>query len=95
MLLPRVHSYFDDVLGFTYGDCNGERLAIGEFNAKHVMRKISPIYGLKYYLPAPQSGEMWVEKYWIAHIFDHPLYGRRDNLVRRHMLDLAAEKREL
>ena len=30
MLLPMVHCFFDDVLGWTFGDHNGERLAIHE-----------------------------------------------------------------
>jgi hypothetical protein len=50
LLLPRVHCYFDDILGFTCGDHVGERLAIWEFNESHQMRKISPIYGLRYSL---------------------------------------------
>jgi hypothetical protein len=91
VLLPRIHWYCDDVLGFTYGDHNGERLAISEFNTVHEMRKVSPIYGLKYYLPSRLANEMWVDKFWIAHIFDHPLYGRRDNLVRRHNLQLRSD----
>ncbi len=92
ILLPRIHCYCDDVLGFTFGDHNGERLAIAEFNATHEMRKISPIYGLRYYMPAQFANEMWVEKFWLAHIFDHPLYGQRDNLVRRHNLELQLER---
>ena len=90
-LLPRIHCYFDDVLGFTLGDFNGERLAIHEFNAVHSMRKISPIYGLKYYLPTRCFNEMWVDKFWIAHIFDHSMYGKRDNLVNCHNLDLGVD----
>src|SRR5262249_32561454 len=93
MLLPRVHCHFDDVLGFTFGDCNGERLAIAEFNAQHDLRKLSPIYGLKHYVPASHSGEMWVDKYWIAHPFDHPLYGQRESLVGCPVLDLAPKTR--
>lgn len=91
VLLPRIHCYFDDVLGFTYGDYNGERLAIHEFNSAYHMRKVSPVYGLKYYLPTRCFNEMWVEKFWIAHIFDHSLYEKRDNLVNRHNLSLAAD----
>jgi hypothetical protein len=89
-LLPRVHCYFDDVLGFTYGDYNGERLAIHEFNAARSTTKLSPIYGLKYYVPAQMSHMMWVEKFWIAHVFNHALYGNRDYLVQGHNLDLKA-----
>jgi len=88
-VLPRVHCYFDDVLGFTYADYNGERLAIHEFNAAHQMRKISPIFGLKYYVPKQYSGEMWVDKFWIGHVFDHSRYGHRDLLVQGHNLELV------
>jgi hypothetical protein len=91
ILLPRIHWYCDDVLGFTFGDHNGERLAISEFNADHETRKVSPIYGLKHYMPKRFANEMWLDKYWIAHLFDHPLYGQRDNLVKQHNLDLRAE----
>lgn len=90
LLLPRVHCYFDDVLGFTYSDYNGERLAIHEFNASHESRKISPIYGLRHYVPPSLAEEMWVDKFWIAHIFDHRMYGHRDPLVQGHNLDLTA-----
>jgi hypothetical protein len=89
VLLPRIHCIFDDVLGFSYGDCNGQRLAIHEFNASHAMRKVSPMYGLRHYVPARCFNEMWVEKVWIAHIFDHSLYGKRDHLVKQHDLTLS------
>lgn len=89
LLLPRVHSYFDDVLGFTYGDDNGERLAIHEFNAAHAKRKLSPIYGLKYYVPPELSHEMWVDKFWIGHVYDHSRYAHRDPLVQGHDLALS------
>ncbi len=88
-VLPRVHCYFDDVLGFTYSDYNGERLAIHEFNAAHQTRKISPIFGLKYYVPKQFSNEMWVDKFWIGHLFDHSKYGHRDLLVQGHNLELV------
>ena len=48
MLLPRVHCYFDDIIGLTYSEFNGERLAIAEFNNAHPMTKISPIFGLRH-----------------------------------------------
>jgi hypothetical protein len=91
MLLPRVHCYFDDIMGFTHSDYNGERLAIHEFNACHEMRKLSPIFGLKYYLPERYANEMWPEKYWLAHLFDHPRYADKDNLVRYHRLELRTD----
>lgn len=80
LLLPRVHCYFDDILGFTFGDHVGERLAISEFNESHQTRKISAIYGLRYYVPERYSNWMW-EKQYMAHIFDHPLYGNNDGSV--------------
>jgi hypothetical protein len=92
ILLPRVYCYFDDTLGFTFGDYNGERLAITEFNASHSSRRLSPIYGLRHYLPQRHANEMWVEKYWMAHLFDHPHYGDKDNLVRDHQLRLVSDR---
>jgi hypothetical protein len=88
LLLPRIHSYFDDVLGFTFSDYTGERLAISEFNAAHPMRKISPIYGLKYYVPAKHFTARWVDKFFLAHVFDHALYGQEDGFSR-YSLDLS------
>ncbi len=81
-LLPRVHCYFDDIMGFTAGEHNGERLAIREFNESHDTTKVSHTYGLKYFLPEPFAREMWVDMIFIAHVFDHPLYSRHDGLVR-------------
>lgn len=80
VLLPRVHCYFDDILGVTFGDQVGERLAISEFNESHQVRKISPIYGLRYFVPERYSHWMW-EKQYMAHIFNHPLYGNNDGSV--------------
>jgi hypothetical protein len=82
-LLPRVHCYFDDIMGFTNSEFNGERLAIADFNRAHEMRKISPIYGLKYFLPPRYAQAEWVEEMYLAHLFDHPCYGRYDGLVCR------------
>lgn len=73
VLLPRIDCYFDDILGFTYSDYSGERLAIAEFNSSHDTRKISPIYGLKYFLPAAYNQAEWSEAFFLAHIFDHDL----------------------
>lgn len=81
-LLPRVHCYFDDIMGFTAGEHNGERLAIREFNESHETTKVSHTYGLRYFVPEPYAREMWVEMIFIAHMFDHPLYSRNDGLLR-------------
>jgi hypothetical protein len=88
LLLPRIHCYLDDILGFTFADFNGERLAIAEFNANHPQRKISPIYGARFYVPPRYSNAIWVEKLYLAHILDHPRYGDYDGLVRRPRMDL-------
>jgi hypothetical protein len=79
-LMPRIHCYFDDTMGFTFSEYTGERLAIAEFNKTHEMRKISPIFGLKYFLKEPYSNQTWCDQMFIAHIFDHELYGRADGL---------------
>jgi hypothetical protein len=77
LLLPRVYCYFDDILGFTYSDCNGELLAISEFNASHPRRQLSKIHGLKFFVPPRVREAAWVECFYIAHIFDHELYAHR------------------
>jgi hypothetical protein len=87
-LLPRVHCYFDDITGFTYSEYNGERLAISEFNDEHPQRKLSPIYGLRHYVPRRFANSLWVEKYFMAHLFDHELYSRPDGILRQHRMDL-------
>jgi hypothetical protein len=83
LLLPRIYYYFDDIMGFTFSEYNGERLAIADFNASHNMRKISPIYGLRYFLPPLLRAQgLWPEQFYMAHIFDHELYGRKDGSVK-------------
>lgn len=86
VLLPRVHCFFRNILGRTFGDHNGERLAMADFNAAHEMRKVSKIYGLQYYLD-PKIGR-WVDQFYLAHIFDHNLYGQYDGLIQEAALDL-------
>jgi hypothetical protein len=87
-LLPRVHCYFDDIMALTCGDCVGERLAISEFNVSHDVRKISRIYGLRHCLPPRLADQIWVEMFYMAHIFDHDLYGAYDGLVKGRDTDL-------
>jgi hypothetical protein len=88
LLLPRIHCYFDDILGHTFGDCNGALLAIAEFNASHDRRKIAKINGLRFYVPERYAHEKWVEKFYISHIFDHELYGNSDGFNKRPTLNL-------
>lgn len=87
-LLPRVFCYFDDTMGYGYNDFTGERLAIHEFNAEHRMRKLSPIYGLKWFVPQEFSHDRWIEMLQLAHLFDHPSYGVIDHLHRRPIIDV-------
>jgi len=75
-LLPRVYCYFDDILGYTFSEFTGERLAIADFNAAHPTTKVSPIFGLRYFLREPDRTEAWPDQMFIVHRFDHHLYGR-------------------
>jgi hypothetical protein len=88
-LLPRVHCMFDDILGYTFGDRNGERLAIHEFNRSEAERWISPVYGLQHFVPGRSRFETWVDKVFLAHVTDHPDYGRYDGLVTMQQLPLG------
>lgn len=90
LLMPRVHCYFDDILGYTCGHHNGERLAISEFNAAEPRRPVSQIYGLRFCLPRKLREANWTEKMYMAHIVEHPLYNQWDGMLRRARLDLAA-----
>jgi hypothetical protein len=90
LLMPRIHCYFDDMMGFTFSEYTGERLAITEFNNSHQTRKISPIFGLKYFLPGRYSRDLWCDEMFMAHTFDHDLYGHDDGLVIRHNEGFAA-----
>ena len=92
-LLPRVFCYFDDIMGYGYNDFTGERLAIHEFNAEHRMRKLSPNYGLKWFVPQEFSSDRWIEMLQIAHLFDHPAYGQLDHMHRRPFLDVGGNWR--
>jgi hypothetical protein len=81
-LLPRVFVYCDDILGETFSEFTGERLAITEFNSAHEKRKISQIFGLRYFLRGEDRQEAWPDQMYIAHVFDHPLYGQYAGLAR-------------
>jgi len=81
-LLPRVVCYFDDILGHSYGDFTGERLAITEFNQAHEMSKLSPIYGLRYYAPRRMRDAAYWDCLYLAHFFQHPLYNELDSITK-------------
>jgi hypothetical protein len=90
LLMPRIHCYFDDILGYTCGHHNGERLAIAEFNQAHPNRQISQIYGMRFCLHSKYRESNWTEKMFMTHIVEHPLYNEWDGLLRRARLDLKA-----
>jgi hypothetical protein len=91
ILLPRVHCFFRNILARTFGDHNGERLAITDFNATHQLRKISKIHGLQYYVSPPLGRQRWVEQFYMTHISDHELYGDYDGLITQTTRDLREE----
>lgn len=80
-LLPRITCYFDDIVGYSYGDHSGERLAIGEFNDTHAMRKISQLYGLQHFIDIRDAPSPWLDQMFMAHIFDHRQYAAPDRMV--------------
>lgn len=96
LLLPRVHCYFDDIMGCSCAEFLGERLALNEFNENHPKAKISPIFGLWNYVPQRYSGDIWVHMIYMAHLLDHSLYCADDGMVTRKSEDLKiTERREL
>ena len=81
-LLPRVVCYFDDILGHSYSDFTGERLAITEFNRAQETSKLSPIYGLRYNAPRRMRDAGYWDCLYLAHFFDHPLYNELDSITK-------------
>jgi hypothetical protein len=78
--LPRVATYLDDIFVMSYTDFNGELLAIKEFNDSHPDRKFGKIYGLKYFVPYINDSWPWPEAMYYLHLFNHPLYNKRDRI---------------
>lgn len=89
-LLPRVLCYFDDTHGYPWGDSNGARLAIAEYNRDGEQRKLDQIHGLRYLLPASQREQRWPEAIYLAHAFDHPAYNEPEGTALVDRLDLDA-----
>lgn len=70
--MPRIFTYFDDIIGketALYNDYTGERLAIAEFNDRHVSQKISPAYCL-----LNRVSQRWHPKIFVTHDFEHSRY---------------------
>jgi hypothetical protein len=89
LLLPRIHCYFDDIMGSTAAEFLGERLAINEFNQNHPLRKLSPIYSLWHLAPQRYSRDLWTRMFYLAHLIDHPLYCANDGTNTRTEEPLA------
>lgn len=73
-LLPRVYSYFDDVVWPEWAcQCpgTGELAAMEEFNFSHVKKKIYPLNMLGWMQARRRA---WNEQIYVVHSFSHPLY---------------------
>jgi hypothetical protein len=89
-LLPRVLCYYDDVLGYPWGETNGELAANAEFNAAHGSRRlIDRLSGMGYMVPSSQFQERWVASLFLAHVLDHPRYAENEGTEISRRLDLA------
>jgi len=91
LLLPRVHCYFDDIMGCSCAEFLGERLAMNEFNESHPDAKISPIFGLWNYVPRKHANDLWVHMIYMAHLIKHPLYNADDGMVTHKNEALVAK----
>lgn len=89
--LPRVLSYYDDVLGYPWALGNGERLANAEFNASRPARRIDELRGMAYAVPAAHRHDPWPEALHLVHVLDHPRYGDYEGTAITTRLDLAPE----
>lgn len=87
-LMPRVLCYVDDTLGYPWGDSNGARRAILDFNAAQSHRVIDHLDRMTDLLPASQRGERWTEALYLAHVHDHPRYAEDEGVAITRTLDL-------
>jgi len=83
-----VLCYFDDVLGYPWGDSNGPRLAVSEFNATRDRRHLDHLPGFRYNVPSSELHARWVECMYLAHIYDHPRYEEDEGVALVTRLDL-------
>lgn len=86
--LPRVLCYFDDILGYPWGESNGERLAIRHFNEAHDDRILDFLPGLRYSTPPEEFHARWVESMYVAHVLDHPRKDEDEGVAIVTRLDL-------
>jgi len=88
-LLPRIMVYVDDALGYPWGDSNGPRAAIGEFNAAHPRRPLDFLHGMRHMVPRHWFDARWPESLWLAHVHDHPRYADDEGTAISTRLDLS------
>jgi hypothetical protein len=88
-LMPRVMVYVDDAIGYPWGDTNGPRAAIREFNQAHTQRAVDFLHGMRHLVPRPAFDARWAESLWLAHVYDHPRYAEDEGTAFSTRLDLA------
>lgn len=75
--LPRVFCYLDDTVGdddqIIHNEYVGELRAVAEFNETSANTKLAAVNGLSAKRPIAAP---WNDLIYVAHIFDHPDYGR-------------------
>jgi hypothetical protein len=52
------------------------------------MRKLSPLYGLKSFVPMKHARSAWPELFYFLHIRDHPLYKEPDEVLKPTLMDI-------
>lgn len=87
-LMPRVMVYVDDAHGYPWGDTNGPRAAIREFNDRST-RALDHLYGMRHLVPRAAFDHRWPEALWLAHVYDHPRYAEDEGVSFSTRLDLA------
>jgi hypothetical protein len=87
LMLPRIPTFFRCIAGKDFSEYAGERLAISEFNSAHTTRKLSPMYGLRHFVP-PENAWLWPDLFYSFHMFDHPLYSAPDGLKQSVKIDI-------
>ena len=88
-LMPRVLVYVDDAHGYPWGDTNGPRAAIREFNAARTDRALDYLYGMRHLVPRIAFDARWSEALWLAHVYDHPRYAEDEGVAISTRLDLT------
>jgi hypothetical protein len=83
--LPLVPVYLDDIGVDGSNPWSGELLAISEFNAENVMRKIAPFTLLR--SRRIFKNTQWIDRMFAAHIHDHPYRSPQHRRATKRVLD--------